>query len=212
MGIIKILNKLMCKRKIFVSEADFQFALAWEIKGEITEAEVRLEYCTMDIDPTMNIDILVRINNYIYPIELKYMTKICNATVDEEKFILKDQGAQDTRRYDFIKDVCRVEKLSETMKDFKEGYCIAITNDASYWEKNSNNETCDAAFRIGDNSIKEGKLVWSPHTGSGTNKGREETLKLRNKYHIKWNNYSKITYCTNGEFKYLCLKICDEIK
>ena len=31
MDITKILNNLSNKRKIFVSEADFQFALAWEI-------------------------------------------------------------------------------------------------------------------------------------------------------------------------------------
>lgn len=50
MDITKILNNLSNKRKIFVSEADFKFALAWEIKSEILEAEVRLEYCPVDID------------------------------------------------------------------------------------------------------------------------------------------------------------------
>ena len=76
------------------SEADFQFALAWEIKSEIPEAEVRLEYCPVDIDSSMHIDILVKIGQDIYPIELKYMTKQCDVAVDAERFIFKNQGAR----------------------------------------------------------------------------------------------------------------------
>lgn len=192
MDITKILNNLSNKRKIFVSEADFQFALAWEIKSEIPEAEVRLEYCPVDIDSSMHMDILAKIGEDIYPIELKYMTKQCDVTVDNERFILKNQGAQDIKRYDFIKDISRVEGLSETMDNFKEGYCIAITNDPSYWNTSSNNNTCDAAFRINNNSTKEGKLEWAVHTGSGTNKNREEALILKNRYDIYWQDYSKI--------------------
>ena len=211
MDITKILNNLSNKRKIFVSEADFQFALAWEIKSEIPEAEVRLEYCPVDIDSSMHIDILVKIGQDIYPIELKYMTKQCDVAVDDERFILKNQGAQDIKRYDFIKDICRVEKLSEVMDDFKEGYCIAITNDQSYWNVSTNSNTCDAAFRINDNSIKEGKLQWAAHTGRGTNKNREEALILKNRYDICWRDYSKINDSNSGAFKYLCLKVCDEV-
>lgn len=50
MNITKILNKLSNKR---TSEADFQFALALEIKSELPQAEVRIEYCPTDINPSM---------------------------------------------------------------------------------------------------------------------------------------------------------------
>ena len=212
MDINKILNNLSNKRKIFVSEADFKFALAWEIKSEIPEAKVRLEYCPVDIDPSMHIDILVKIGEDIYPIELKYMTKQCDVTVDDERFILKNQGAQDIKRYDFIKDISRVERLSESMDNFKEGYCIAITNDPSYWNTSSNKNTCDAAFRINHNSIKEGKLEWAAHTGNGTNKNREESLILKNRYDIYWQEYSKIDDSSSGQFKYLSIKVVKEVK
>lgn len=212
MDINKILNNLSNKRKIFVSEADFKFALAWEIKSEIPEAKVRLEYCPVDIDSSMHIDILVKMGEDIYPIELKYMTKQCDVTVDDERFILKNQGAQDIKRYDFIKDISRVERLSESMDNFKEGYCIAITNDPSYWNISSNKNTCDAAFRINHNSIKEGKLEWAAHTGNGTNKNREESLILKNRYDIYWQEYSKIDDSSSGQFKYLSIKVVKEVK
>ena len=212
MDITKIINNLSNKRKIFVSEADFKFALAWEIKSEIPEAKVRLEYCPVDIDPSMHIDILVKMGEDIYPIELKYMTKQCDVTVDDERFILKNQGAQDIKRYDFIKDISRVERLSESMDNFKEGYCIAITNDPSYWNTSSNKNTCDAAFRINHNSIKEGKLEWAAHTGNGTNKNREESLILKNRYDIYWQEYSKIDNSSSGQFKYLSINVVKEVK
>lgn len=210
MDITKIINNLSDKRKIFVSEADFQFALAWEIKSEIPEAEIRLEYCPVDIDPSMHTDILVKIGKDIYPIELKYMTKQCEVTIDNERYILKNQGAQDIKRYDFIKDISRVEKLSETMDNFKEGYCIAITNDPNYWNTSNNNNTCDVAFRLSHNSTKEGKLEWADHTGNGTKKNREESLILRNRYNIYWQNYSKVNDSSSGYFRYLSLKVDKE--
>ena len=40
-----IMSKLKEKRKIFVSEADFQLEMAWIIKDEYPDAKVRLEYC-----------------------------------------------------------------------------------------------------------------------------------------------------------------------
>ena len=39
-----IVNKLKQKRKIFVSEADFQLEVAWVIKENYPDAKIRLEY------------------------------------------------------------------------------------------------------------------------------------------------------------------------
>ena len=41
----RVIEKLKEKRKIFYSEDDFKFALAWIIQEEYSEAKVRLEYC-----------------------------------------------------------------------------------------------------------------------------------------------------------------------
>lgn len=84
------------------------------------------------------------------------------------------------------------------MNNFKEGYCIAIINYPSYWNTSSNSNTCDAVFRINHYSIKEGKLKWAEHTGSGTNKNREEALILKSKYDIYWQEYSQINDSGSG--------------
>ena len=38
------LNNLLSGNRIFNSEADFQFALAWQIKQDFPEVEILLEY------------------------------------------------------------------------------------------------------------------------------------------------------------------------
>ena len=89
-----IVHKLKERRKIFVSEADFQLELAWTIKENYPNAKIRLEYCPI-FDLNMHIDILVIMNNKWYPIELKYKTKGCKKVIDDEIFILKNHGAKD---------------------------------------------------------------------------------------------------------------------
>lgn len=74
------------------------------IQQQYPEAEIRLEYCPVDIDKSMHVDILVKINGSYIPIELKYFKLGCDVVVDGERFVLKNQGAQDISRYDFLKD------------------------------------------------------------------------------------------------------------
>jgi hypothetical protein len=61
------------KREVFVSEADFQFALAWEIQRLRKDADIRLEYCILKSEkaPEMHLDILITEGNYNYPNELE---------------------------------------------------------------------------------------------------------------------------------------------
>lgn len=207
MDIRKVITELSTKRKIFVSEADFQFALAWEIQKQYPTTEIRLEYCPFDIDSSMHIDILVKDNRKIYPIELKYMTLGCDTVVDGEKFVLKNQGAQDTRRYDFLKDIARLEKVIEADQSFTKGYAILVTNDPSYWTAPRNLKTCDAEFRINEGTNKTGELKWAEHTGPGTCKGREKAILLKDSYTMNWMNYSKINDNRSGAFRLLCLEI-----
>ena len=60
-----IVDKLKERRKIFVSEADFQLELAWNIKENYPNTKIRLEYCPI-FDLNMHIDILVIMNNKWY--------------------------------------------------------------------------------------------------------------------------------------------------
>ena len=101
MDINRPLLELKKKRQIFHSEADFQFALAWEIQRCYPDAKVRLEYCPAEIDPSMHIDILVIMDELWYPIELKYKSLKCTKLVEDEIYKLKNHGAQDLGRYDY---------------------------------------------------------------------------------------------------------------
>ena len=63
------LSRLRSRRKVLHSEADFQFALAWELQLQYPDAVIRLEYPPPH-DPTKYVDILVRLGDDVYPIEL----------------------------------------------------------------------------------------------------------------------------------------------
>ena len=121
-----IVNKLKQKRKIFVSEADFQLEVAWVIKENYPDAKIRLEY-PPSFDLNMHIDILVIMNNKWYPIELKYKTKGCKKIIDDEIFVLKNHSAKDVNSYLYLKDIMRIEKIRDNAKEFDTGYTMFIT-------------------------------------------------------------------------------------
>ncbi|NBJ17010.1 MAG: hypothetical protein FNP40_15925 [Dehalobacter sp. 4CP] len=207
MDIKVLIESLKTCRKIFVSEKDFQFALAWEIQKNMPQAEVRMEYCPADVDESMHVDILVKDNGLWFPIELKYMTLGCNVVVNEERYILKNQGAQDIRRYDFLKDIMRVEKLISSGGPFSKGFAVLLTNDPTYWKTSNASNTCDAAFRINEGAKISGVLNWDERTGIGTKKGREEPIVLNGSYDMYWHDFSFITDKRWGRFRYLSAEV-----
>ncbi|HKK82681.1 MAG TPA: hypothetical protein VJ958_00470 [Atribacterota bacterium] len=205
-----IMSKLKSKRQIFHSEADFQFALAWEIQREYPEVEVRLEYAYKIGDKLYHIDILVINENQYIPIELKYKTLKKSVIFESEEFHLKNHGAQDLGKYDLLKDVVRVEKVLQDHNKFVDGHVIMLTNDPSYWKKESKENTCCADFSIADARVVTGNMAWAKHTGAGTMKNREEPIALMGTYNLKWYDFSKFDEKRNGQFRYLLIDV--EIK
>ena len=187
-SITKALEALKQKRKIFFSEADFQFALAWTIKELFPHVEVRLEWIPVDYNPNIYIDIVVFENGNLIPIELKYKTKKTDKVVGGERFVLKNQSATDLGRYDFLKDIQRIEFIKQHFKSFKEGYAVLLTNDPNYLVAPSVNASY-GAFSIADGDIKTGALRWAE--GSKSIKGREG-IDLLGSYPMKWSEYSRI--------------------
>ena len=200
-----IMEKLLQKRQVFHSEADFQFALAWEIKESNRDIAIRLEKC---IDK-MYVDIIAEYNNKVIPIELKYKTRNTSNRIindNNEKFELKNQGAHDQARYDFIKDISRIEELIGRDR-FEFGYAIMLTNDHLYWENKAkeNRTTVSDSFRIHDGRILEKNKVldWSEKASEGTKKGRSSII-LKNEYTLNWNAYRTFD---GNEFRYLIVKV-----
>ena len=77
------------------------------------------------------LDIFTFKDNKIVAVEVKYKTKNLQVKVNEEKFSLKDQNAQDQGRCDFIKDISRLENAA--LGCDSTGFVIFLTNDESYW-------------------------------------------------------------------------------
>jgi len=104
-----VLRGLAKQRPLFHSEADFKHALAWEIQGRFPHAEVRLEVPLSD--RRERLDMLVRVDGTTYALELKYKTRGITFELAGEKIQVRDQGAPDTGRYDFLKDLGRLERF-----------------------------------------------------------------------------------------------------
>ena len=164
------IKNLSAKRKIFHSEADFQFAFAWELQKELPQAEIRLEYCPA-FAKDMHIDIFVIESGATYPIELKYKSKKIQTIDNNDFFSLKNHGAQDINRHAFLYDVERLEKMKALDKSFSMGYAVMLTNDPLYWRKPLKNASIDEAFKIHEGKTVFGTLKWSEQAAAGTTKG-----------------------------------------
>jgi len=196
---IKCIERLREDRQLFHNEADFQHALAWEIHTQHKNFKVRLE----KKEEGRNFDIIV---NDKTAIELKYKTleiapKKKAMFIKNESYVLMNQGAQDHGRYDFIKDLTRLEWFVK--KRNGSGFAIFLTNDHLYWAKR-NKDTIDKAFNI-DKSIERGVHGWNGGS-KGTTQGRNQ-LRLEHGYKIKWEPYSNIQCERNKELRYLLVEV-----
>ncbi len=212
MNIEKILKTLSEKRPVFHSEADFQHALAWEIHLHYPNAKIRLEYPVGN--ETIHIDIYVTLGKKVYAIELKYKTKTTEPVIEYENegFPLKNQGAQDLGRYDFVKDINRLEILKREILNGNnnnfDGYSIFLTNDHLYWGKpTTNRNTIDKQFRIHCGNELTGTRSWIGNPAEGTIKNKENPIILTGTYKLEWQLYHDFENVKNGKFKYLIVKI-----
>lgn len=202
------LCELSAERPVFHSEADFQHALAWKLRERHPDAYLRLEYRPFS-DERVSVDIWMRTAEAAAAIELKYFTRKANVEVAGEHFNLRDQSAQDIRRYDFVKDISRLERIVAHHEDVS-GHVILISNDSSYWSHSANRSTADAAFRIHEGSDLTGLLKWSELASAGTMRSREAVLHVQGRYVSAWNDYSEVPNERFGKFRYLLVDIVSE--
>lgn len=104
-----------------------------ELKGYIWNNELRM-------------DVLVRKGKEYLPIELKYKTRAVRKrllrfgeSVAEEVEVMKNQGAQDIGKYDFWKDVRRIEIVRNRFGNIKNGLAVFVTNDPMYVQRGREN-------------------------------------------------------------------------
>lgn len=222
--------------RVFCSEADFQFALAWEIQKQDKDAAVRLEYPMKNPlgKGTIYIDIAVFCNSdEMIPIELKYKTKAFSGENENGEFIfLKEQGAHDYGCYDFLHDAMRLERLQNNPVYWLGGqsqkcrvscgYAIFLTNDPNYWnprEENTRPSRYDD-FRIYDGRkiCKHTELKWRPGNTENVNQtsnrdaknitaDRKTGIEFNKGYTLEWETEYTLKTTPACSFKYLIMKI-----
>ena len=202
----KIMSELGKKRQLFHAEADFQHALAWQIHQAMPESEIRLEVNMAPTDSErLYLDMWMPFEGIA--LELKYATRKLAIDIRGEQFRLRDQSAQDVKRYDVLKDIARLERLVAEVDRCSEAYAIFVTNDPGYWNPAIRPDTVDAAFRLHESRELFGEFRWSPRAGSGTTAGREEPIRLTGSYRLQWNDFSNVGTNKYGEFRYLAISV-----
>jgi len=184
---LEAIFKELVSQRIYCSESDIQFALAWKLKEE-HQGDVRLEL-PFEVDQKNDgernkrkyLDILLESKSGKQAIEIKYKT-------DEVKYqndyagamSLKKHGAQAFGLYDFWWDVHRIEELLRDKK-IKSGFVIFLTNDKFYQNEATDRAAYDAFRLVGRVS---GKLTMGERTTSLG--GRKRSFKLCGEYSINW--------------------------
>jgi hypothetical protein len=201
-----LLADLAIRRPVFHSEADFQHAFAWLLHQRHPELSMRLEVPVRIGQTVLHVDLLAFSAAKTIAIELKYKTKGVALAFDAEEFRLANHGAQDLARYDFIKDIHRLEQLA-TVNNGTLGFAVLLTNDSSYWGQGRRSESIDAAFRLHPERLLTGDLAWDVRASSGTIRGREDSLNLGGSYPIAWRDYSELIAPRYGRFRYLAIGV-----
>lgn len=227
--LLNILNEFGKKERVFNSESQFQFELAWRIK-ELVDCEIRLEELSrIRIDSITNkkgkivkkkdyTDIILEKGEYRIGIELKYKT--IEYKNDLKNINLKTHGAVDLGSYDFLLDIHRLEKLVNNSdgvtKSCQKGFSIILTNDPDYWKPRRNTDTVDCEFRINqtkvgsDVTIKQGEHKWRNKPDGTTPKITKTCPKinLSKEYISTWLPYTEVK---DGEgnkiFRYLVIEL-----
>lgn len=209
LSISEVLSALAKQRPVFHSEADFQHAIAWEIHKRLPRASVRLERPVQISHPNKlrHIDIWIELDGNVLALELKYKTRALQVRVGNEQYSLRSQSAQDIGRYDFIKDIERVEDILVDRAPYASGYAILLTNDPSYWTQSLNDNTVDVKFRLHEGSNLYGSLEWGLGASEGTKRGREQPLQIGGYYALRWEDYSRSADGSYGRFRYLLVEV-----
>lgn len=193
---------LATQRPLFHSEADFQHALAWSVHQSDPNTVVRLELPFRTDASSEYLDLQFANGSQTLAVELKYKTRRLLLQHAGESFCLKQQGAQDLGRYDFLADVERLERFVAA-KRATAGCAILLTNDPAYWSDSARPGTVDEEFRLTEGRVIHGSLAWLEHASAGTMRSREKPITLNGKYAAVWRPYSAPCERPGGEFRFL---------
>lgn len=194
------LAKLARRYPLFHSEADFQRAFAGQLHEHFPNANIHLEH-PVKAENWIYIDLWAEQSGSILAVELKYKTAALTFNHNGEAYNLKEHSAQDFGRYDFVRDIQRMEHV---FANFPKTTALAImlTNDPGYWKEGRGNSV-DEAFRLHEGIEFTGSRAWRDNATPSTIRGREAPILLSRSYTAQWKPYSCLPDVKRGEFRYL---------
>ncbi len=130
--IVDVMSSLATHRPIYHSEADFQHAFAWELHLRDSDLKLRLEKTLFVDDKRYQVDLVASKGGSSTYFEMKYKTAGFQDYYNES-FDLKNHGAEDQGRYDFLYDLQRLEAITKSKGG--RGYAIFLTNESKYWKE-----------------------------------------------------------------------------
>jgi hypothetical protein len=200
-----VIDSLSKQRPIFHSEADFQHALAWQIRCSHPDAKIYLETPCLSVgEKHAHVDIVFVLGAQKIACEVKYYTA-CLST-PHEGFHLKNHAAQDCGRYDFLWDLSRIQRMVGTGYAAA-AYVVLLTNDTLYWRPPTRKATIDATLRIHEGATVRGTLFWGDKASRGSMHGRDRKIELTRVYTCHWAGYSSLGVGRGDTFRYLLLEV-----
>ncbi len=163
------------KEIIYYNEASVQLKIGFELFKRL-KTEPVLEYRIKETNEYL--DIFIEYDNKKYGIELKYKTKKIN------EYDFKNQGAQNNGKFDFIKDISRIEKFIE-VEEIDAGFAILITNDDLYC-KPARLGTKVKAFDLIDKETDNKKILQKGSYKAEWKGRKQQELCLKSVRQINW--------------------------
>lgn len=202
-----VLERLAGRRPIFHSEADFRFALAWQIAQETSDS-VRLERPFSIEGANKYLDIWLRTPGIA--IELKFRTRCLSFEHNGERFSLNDMRGHTQGRCAFIEDIWRIEKIAadrlvEDRNGSSRGFAVLLTNDPLYWKVGRAGSTYKDS-RLYQGRRLTGRVGCTTHAGEGATKNGLDPLVVCGSYVLDWRPYRTLP-TENGKFQYLAVEI-----
>jgi hypothetical protein len=194
-----VMQELGASSPVFTSEWDFQKKLVKAVERRLPDARFECP-CRFE---RIRIDLGIYLGGSTAVIELKYKTRKFDVILDGKHFALKNTSVRPEARYDFVKDIKRLERYVRCEAG-SVGWAIILTNDHLLWELGSGG--ISEEFCIADGLRMSGTCKWKDGCAAGRHHPRQDNLNLAGTYNLRWAEYSDLPgKC--GRFRYLAVKI-----
>lgn len=204
------------REQLLYNERDFQMHLAIFLKEKEEYDNIEVEYSIpkeftkthgYEWGGDLRLDIVVEKDGMFAVVELKYTTKRENKSILRfnspigDVNVIRDHSQQNYRRYDFWKDVRRIERVKEWFpENVVGGVAVMLTNDASYFNVPRKGVDYEA-FSIAKGRVVENGsryMAWKDPKTKGY-----PPISLDGNYLVQWNE----RYIEEIKFYYTTLRV-----